>query len=173
MLACYTDRVSVRPGDRFFVHASASKGPCTVKFFRVGAERKLVFSAAGIAVAEHAIPARADRNGCGWPAVLEIEAGADWISGYYDIEMQDAAGDTTHHFIVVKPSSDRCRAKAVLVLATNTYNSYNYWGGANAYCDVAALMSGKAALPEAMRGAIGVLSTQRPFPQMAELNKAY
>lgn len=166
MLACYTDRVSVRPGDCFFVHASASKGPCSVKLFRVGAERKLVFSAAAVAVAEHEIPEHADRNGCGWPAALEIATGVDWASGYYDIELQDAAGETTHHFIVVGPSSDRRRSKAVLVLATNTYNSYNYWGGANAYCDVAALMSGKAALQEAMKSAIGVLSTQRPFPQM-------
>ena len=57
-------------------------------------------------------------------------------------------------------------ATAALVLATNTYHAYNHWGGANAYCDVAALMSRRADLPTAMTGAIGVLSTLRPFPQM-------
>jgi len=52
------------------------------------------------------------------------------------------------------------------VLATNTYHAYNYWGGANAYCDVAGLMSRRKKLPEAMLGAIGVSSTRRPFPPM-------
>jgi hypothetical protein len=52
------------------------------------------------------------------------------------------------------------------VLATNTYHAYNHFGGANAYCDVAALMRREADLATAMKGAIGVLSTQRPFPPM-------
>ena len=166
MLDCYTDRVSVQPGERFRLHASASKGPCSVKLFRVGAQRDLIFAADHVAVAEHPVPEHADRDGCRWPAALEIEAGADWPSGYYDIVLQDIAGETTHHFIVVRPPRGRRQAKAVLVLATSTYNAYNYWGGANAYCDVAALLSRRARLPEAMQGAIGVLSTERPFPQM-------
>jgi hypothetical protein len=52
------------------------------------------------------------------------------------------------------------------VLATNTYHAYNWWGGANAYCDVTRLMSGDAPLSKAMEGAIGVLSTERPFPPL-------
>src|SRR6185312_3917554 len=93
-----------------------------------------------------------------------IEVGADWTSGYYDIQLTDAVGEETHHFAVVKAPAPR--AKAVLVLSTNTYHAYNHWGGANAYCDVAALMSRRADLPTAMAGAIGVLSTRRPFPQL-------
>lgn len=166
MLACYTNRVSAHPGERFALHASATRGPCSVSLFRVGATRALVFRADDIAVGEHTVPDHADRNGCGWPPVLEIETGEDWLSGYYDIVLEDAAGERTHHFIVVKPPKGGRKASAALVLATSTYNAYNYWGGANAYCDVAALLSGKAKLPEAMQGAIGVLSTQRPFPQM-------
>jgi hypothetical protein len=166
MLACYTDRVSVHPGEAFAVHASAGRGPCSIRLFRVGAERTQVFRADGVAVGDHPAPEHADRDGCGWPAALTIAAGADWASGYYDIVLEDAGGEETHHFIVVKPPRGERRARAVLVLSTSTYNAYNYWGGANAYCDVGALMSGRARLPEAMAGAIGVLSTQRPFPQM-------
>jgi len=115
-----------------------------------------------ISVAEYAVPPHADRDGCAWPVAAEITAGEDWPSGYYDILLENADGETAHHFICVKAARGRA-AKAVLVLATNTYHAYNHWGGANAYCDVTRLMSGAAPLAEAMAGAIGVLSTERPF----------
>jgi len=163
MLACYTDRLSVVPGERFALHASASAGRCTLEIARIGAARAVVLRREGVVVGDHPTPEHADREGCGWPAAVEVEVG-DWASGYYDIEFTDAAGEETHHFVVVKAPAPR--AKAAFILATNTYHAYNHWGGANAYCDVAALMSRRADLPTAMAGAIGVLSTRRPFPQM-------
>jgi len=166
MLACYTDRLSVRPGERFALHASAGAGPCSLEIGRIGAGRDVVLRREGLAVGDHPVPEHADRDGCGWPAALDVEVGADWASGYYDIELTDAAGEATHHFVVVKPPAGVRRARAAFVLATNTCHAYNHWGGANAYCDVAALMSRRADLPTAMQGAIGVLSTRRPFPQM-------
>src|SRR5580658_957636 len=156
--------MSLRPGETFALHASASAGPCSLEIARIGAGHEVVFRCDGVAVGDHATPEHADRDGCGWPSALDVTVGADWESGYYDICLTDAAGDETHHFVVVKAPTPR--AKAVLVLATNTYHAYNHWGGANAYCDVAALMSRRADLPSAMQGAIGVLSTRRPFPQM-------
>ena len=54
----------------------------------------------------------------------------------------------------------------VLVLTTNTLHAYNSWGGRSAYCDVEALMSRRARLPEAMANCLGVLSTQRPIAQL-------
>lgn len=164
MLACYTDALSVRPGETFHLHASADAGPCTLEIARVGAGREVALRLEGLAVGDHPTPEHADRDGCGWPAAAQIEVGADWRSGYYDIQLTDAAGEATHHFVVVRAAQPS--AKAVLVLSTNTYHAYNHWGGANAYCDVAALMSRRADLPSAMAGAIGVLSTRRPFPQM-------
>jgi hypothetical protein len=163
MLACYTDRLSLRAGERFRLYASAEHSPCTLEIARIGAGVETVLKRE-LAVGDHPTPPHADRDGCGWPEVTEIETGADWRSGYYDIKLTDAVGEETHHFVCVKARQPA--AKAVLVLATNTYHAYNHWGGANAYCDVAALMSRRADLPTAMRGAIGVLSTQRPFPQL-------
>ena len=165
MPACYTDRLSVRPGERFALHASAGSA-CTLDVARIGAGRDVVLRRQGIEIGDYPVPPHADRDGCDWPAALEIEVGVDWTSGYYDIALTDAVGEETHHFVVVKPPGGVRRAKAALVLSTNTYHAYNHWGGANAYCDVAALMSRRADLPTAMAGAIGVLSTRRPFPQM-------
>jgi hypothetical protein len=162
--ACYTDRLSLYPGETFKLHASA-KGPASVDIARIGAGREVVLTLEGLIVGEHPVPAHADRDGCAWPAATEIQIGADWRSGYYDIVLTDADGEQTHHFVCVKAARG-AKARTVLVLSTNTWHAYNYFGGANAYCDVAALMSRAAPLPEAMQGAIGRLSNQRPFPQL-------
>jgi hypothetical protein len=91
MLACYTDRLSVRPGERVALHATSSGGHCGLEIARVGAGREVVFAASGLAVGDHPTPPHADRDGCGWPAALQIEIGP-WASGYYDIKLTDAAG---------------------------------------------------------------------------------
>jgi len=166
MLAVYTDQLSVRPGDRVSLHASSDNGPCALEMARVGENRVVALRRDGLEIGSHSVPARVETVGCGWPSCATIEVGSDWTSGYYDIQLTDGTGETAHHFVVVKPPAGRPRARAALVLATNTYHAYNYWGGANAYCDVGALMSRRLKLPQAMAGAIGVLSTQRPFPPM-------
>ncbi|MBI1197984.1 MAG: DUF4350 domain-containing protein [Phenylobacterium sp.] len=165
MLACYTDSLSVRPGETFSLRASGDCGEAELEVARIGAERRPVLSRA-LAIGDHPTPERPDRDGCGWPVAAEIAVGDDWPSGYYDIRLRAPGGEEAHHFVCVKPPRTGATARAALVLATNTYHAYNYWGGANAYCDVGALMSGRQKLPEAMAGAIGVLSTRRPFPPM-------
>jgi hypothetical protein len=162
---CYSDKLSARPGERVTLHASSAGGPCKLEVARVGAGRERVLAHGAVAVGDHAIPAHADRDGCGWPAAFTFEIGRDWKSGYYDIVLTDGAGESTHHFVCVLPAAGAPKPRMVLVLATNTLHAYNYWGGANAYCDVAALMERRAPLPEAMAGAIGVLSAERPFAQ--------
>ena len=165
MIACYADRTSLRPGDSFGLCASGDNGPFALEIARVGADREVVLRQDGLAIGCHPTPADAVSGGCRWPVALTLRVGDDWRSGYYDLVLTDAAGKTAHHFICVRAAAGR-EAREVLVLATNTWHAYNYWGGANAYCDVAALMEGRAPLAIAMQGAVGVLSTQRPFAQM-------
>jgi hypothetical protein len=162
MLAFYTDRLSVAPGEDFALHASATRGPCGIEIARVGRERITVLRREGIEIGDHPVPAGADANGCDWPEACRIQVG-DWSTGYYDIVLRAPDGATAHHFVCVRPGAGRPRARAALVLATNTYHAYNWWGGANAYCDVTALVEGRDDLDHAMRRPIGVLSAQRPF----------
>lgn len=163
MLACYTDRLSVRPGERVTLYASASHGPCRLDVTRIGGVDRPVLARDGLEVEEQAVPPNVDRDGCGWRPTLELEVGADWASGYYDIKLTDATGAQAHHFVCVKPPRGARGSSAVLVLSTNTYHAYNWWGGANAYSNVTGLMSGQVPFDQAMDQAIGVLSTQRPF----------
>ncbi|HZC15709.1 MAG TPA: N,N-dimethylformamidase beta subunit family domain-containing protein [Caulobacteraceae bacterium] len=162
MIACYTDRISVAPGERFALHASAAGGDCDLEIARIGGERRIVHRSR-VRVGDHPRPAHADAEGCGWPVARTVTVGADWATGYYDIALSGADGSQAHHFVCVRAPSGQPRAKAVLVLATNTLAAYNYWGGASAYAHVESLMARQASLPEAMANAIGRLSTQRPI----------
>jgi hypothetical protein len=165
MIACYTDRTSVAPGESFQLHASCDSGPCALEIARVGAVRELVWQASGIVIASHPTPPEADRFGCGWPAAVEVPVGADWRSGYYDVALTSAAEETAHHFVCIRAKPAQAR-RMVLVLTTNTLHAYNYWGGRSAYRDVEALMSRRATLAGAMAASLGVLSTQRPLPPL-------
>jgi hypothetical protein len=164
MLACYTDVLSCYPGENAKLFASSTaNGFCSLEVARVGRNREVVLTADQITVKRHDVPARPDLAGCGWPAAFTIEVGVGWRSGYYDIALHNQMGESAHHFLCVKPAKDAARTAAALILSTNTYHAYNWWGGANAYCDVTSLMSRAKALPQAMEGAIGTLSTRRPF----------
>lgn len=164
MLACYTDRLSLDAGERVALNISADRGPCTIELARVGRSREVVLRREGVATKEQPLGERPDRDGCDWSATVEMETEAAWPSGYYDIAVRDSAGEETHHFICLR-RADGPRAKAALVLNTNTYHAYNWWGGANAYADVSGLMSGRLKLDAAMANATGILSARRPFVQ--------
>jgi hypothetical protein len=165
MTSFYTDRLSAAPGEPVRLHISSRASPLRLEISRIGAVRTPVLALEGLKAEEHPVPIDADSLGCGWPAGPGFIVGRDWRSGYYDLQLTDADGTEARHFVCVRRGAE-ARAKAVLILSTNTLQAYNYWGGRSAYCDVGALMSRRLALPEAMAGAIGVLSRDRPFPPL-------
>ncbi|MFC6197672.1 N,N-dimethylformamidase beta subunit family domain-containing protein [Ponticaulis profundi] len=165
MIACYTNRLSARPGERVDLHATNDlAGECSVEVERIGAEIELVHQF-DITVADHPTPSDADMNGCGWPAAGDFIIGKDWKSGYYRIRMTNADKKSTTHFVCVLPEKPG-KNEIAIILATNTYHAYNYWGGANAYSHVTKLMKGQASFEDAMAQAIGTLSAERPFPDL-------
>jgi hypothetical protein len=94
-----------------------------------------VWSSKGRKGVEQPLPADADSNGCGWPVAATIPIGDDWRSGLYlvtltgsEVEPGRAVG---HAAFVVRAGGQR--STALLVLATNTYNAYNSWGGRSLY----------------------------------------
>ncbi len=159
---CYPNVVSARPGDEVALHTSAG-GRCELFVRRLGATNHDVLHLRDLDLENHPTPDDADTNGCGWPVGVRFEIG-DWRSGYYDIELRDATGASTHHFVCVRPAAEAPRARALMVLATNTYHSYNYWGGANSYAHVEDMLAGADAAACRER-AIGRLSRMRPFAQ--------
>ena len=127
----YGDRLSVRPGEAVTLHLAGSAARCEVEIARVGRERRVVRRLDGVALAAHPVPERAHVVGCGWPPSVRVDVPADWPSGYYDVVMRGADGAEARHCFVVRAA--RPAAPAAIVLATNTYHAYNWWGGANTY----------------------------------------
>ena len=127
----YGDRLSVRPGEAVTLHLAGSAARCEVEIARVGRERRVVRRLDGVALAAHPVAERAHVVGCGWPPSVRVDVPADWPSGYYDVVMRGADGAEARHCFVVRAA--RPAAPAAIVLATNTYHAYNWWGGANTY----------------------------------------
>ncbi len=131
-LWAYTDACSYAPGETvtFFVSSPTPEVSCSVS--RVGADEAEVHALAGIRAGHHETPGDAYREGCGWPDTFALRVGSDWPSGYYRVRLR--AGElSAEHFFVVRSARPGAQARHVLVLATNTYQAYNGWGGLNLY----------------------------------------
>jgi hypothetical protein len=131
----YCGRLSYAVGDVMTLHVSCSTVAFDVEVHRWGADRVPVWQRIGVIAQPVTTPDDADAHGCGWPAAIELPIPAEWRSGFYDVTLtaRGAAADraTAHACFVVRsaaPTSPR-----LLVLATNTYNAYNAWGGRSLY----------------------------------------
>jgi hypothetical protein len=89
--------------------------------------------------------ARAWADGCHWPVTATIDTDRAWPSGFYEVQLHaigDGAGVgnsvgpgpqlSSEAFFVVRPHRND-PAPGLLVLATNTWNAYNQWGGRGLY----------------------------------------
>ncbi|MFM2183513.1 MAG: hypothetical protein RJB61_1807 [Actinomycetota bacterium] len=133
----YCDRLSYAPGDVVRLHAWCATERYDVSVSRWGGDGPAspVWSATDLAGVAHPTPDTADASGCGWPSSLEIPVAADWRSGAYLVTLhahgavhERAVG---HALFVVRAA--RPTSPMLLVLATNTYNAYNNWGGRSLY----------------------------------------
>lgn len=129
----YPDKLSYLPGEEVAFHCSARTKTYSVEITRVGVGREIVWRRAGIVGIEHATPADAYANGCGWPVAFSFPIPAAWRSGYYEVTLRgdgvqgpEAIG---HAFFVVRSANPGRDTSILLVLSTNTYNAYNRWGG--------------------------------------------
>lgn len=135
-IEAYCGRLSYRPGESVELHVSTRTDAFDVVIERWGATREEVWrSDAPIAGEYHAPPPDADANGCGWPVTLDVPVPAGWRSGFYLVTLTargaPSGRDVAHAGFVVRPASPT--GAPLLVLATNTWNAYNNWGGCSLY----------------------------------------
>jgi hypothetical protein len=134
----YCGQLSYGPEDTVMLHASCRGERFDVLVERWGAEREPVWRAAGVPGRFVPPPSDADAAGCRWPVSLEIPLGGQGRSGFYLITLTLPGGrpghDTAHAgFVVKRAAVAESRPRALLMLATNTWNAYNPWGGASLY----------------------------------------
>jgi hypothetical protein len=134
----YCGSLSYQPGQPVSLHISTTAERFSVTVQRWGADRQTVWSAVDQPGQHHLPPADADAQGCRWPETLTIPTTTDWESGFYLVTLEasegpeDDRGGRVNHAGFVLRAGDR-RNRAVLVLATNTWNAYNTWGGRSLY----------------------------------------
>lgn len=136
-IEAYCGRLSYAPGATATLHVSCRSGDrFDVTVERWGARREPVWRADGVAGTYQAPPPDADAAGCRWPVSLEIPVDSAWASGFYLVTCRLSGGpagrNEAHAGFVVRGRPGR-PAGAALVLATNTWNAYNTWGGASLY----------------------------------------
>ena len=130
----YIQTPSCVGGDVVELCASTTSTRFDVEVHRWGATRELVWSARDLAGREQPTPTDADAAGCGWEPVVEISTERSWRSGFYLVTMtaHDAPADRAVAYtgFVVRAATP---GRALFVLATNTWNAYNNWGGRSLY----------------------------------------
>ena len=125
------------PGD------PAAGSSCTLKLVADGLRPITVLEQSGVAVGSHPTPPGAFAAGCGWPVAFEWRVPSDLRSAFIivTVTLDDdaareavaaaesgvagAAGPGEHFFVVRHSPAAGDPAPVVLVLATNTWNSYN------------------------------------------------
>lgn len=141
-IEAYCDRLSQRPGATVGVHVSTRAAHYDITVERWGTERRTVWSASGLKGRFTPPPPDADSHGCRWPVTVEIPIGEEWESGFYlvtvraDDDRARAEGRDVARtgFVVRTGDGPEARAgRSLLVLATNTWNAYNTWGGSSLY----------------------------------------
>jgi hypothetical protein len=129
----YADRQSYVAGDEVVLHCSCRTATFSVEVARVGATRDVVLTLAGVAGGEQPVPPEAYATGCGWSESVRFAVPEEWRSGYYEVALRadgvDGPGAESQAFFVVRATWPGRDARIVLVLATNTWNAYNLWGG--------------------------------------------
>ncbi len=158
-IEAYCNELSYSPGSiaELCVHTRAATFDLVVE--RWGGDRERVWSAEGTAGVDQTTPADADAFGCGWSVSVEIPVDVSWRSGFYlvtlttndntdtdtDPDTDPDTGENSENdddrrvgyasFVVTARDQHAAnRAAPVLfVLATNTWNAYNSWGGQSLY----------------------------------------
>ena len=129
----YCGQLSYLPGDTVGVHVRCTRATFDIDVRRWGGE--VLWRGRDIDGVEQPTPINADAQGCGWAVSATIPTSSSWISGMYLVTLaaSDAPGErmVSHAMFVLRAGARH--NTTLLVLATNTYNAYNNWGGKSLY----------------------------------------
>lgn len=72
-----------------------------------------------------------DAEGCDWQPSARFRIPSDWPSGFYLNKLVDDQGRESYIPFVV--TEEKSKAEYAVLIATNTYQAYNNWGGKSLY----------------------------------------
>lgn len=136
----YCGRLSYTAGDLVELHVSSKHRRYHIHIARQGLHDDVVYEADVENGEFYEVPEGADANGCGWPVSRGIDIVDGWRSGFYLVTLTapdaPAGHNIAHAGFVVRsgaPAATDEQLRPLLVLATNTWNAYNNWGGQSLY----------------------------------------
>jgi hypothetical protein len=129
----YCGQLSYAPGETVGAHVSCDTGTFDIDVRRWNGP--VLWSAVDVAGGVQPTPDEADAYGCGWQPTVHIPTGEGWPSGFYLVTLRahDAPPDRATSYAAFVVRAGRKRSRILLVIATNTYNAYNNWGGKSLY----------------------------------------
>ena len=134
----YCDRLSYLPGEGVQLHSWCATDTYDVEVRRWNGNPRpddVVWAATHLPGHAHPTPENADSHGCDWPSGVTIPTSSDWPSGMYLVTLHahGAAHDRAYGHAMFVLRAKRPSGNPLLVVATNTYNAYNNWGGRSLY----------------------------------------
>lgn len=141
----YFDRTSYLPGQSATLYVDSHSDPFSYTVYRMGyyqglGGREVANGSVapnkwqpGRTVADD-LPRGARLLTTGWRPSTTIPLDPSWVSGYYLVKLHDdyTGGESYANFVLRSPDP----APVVIVLATNTWQAYNAWGGLSLYRDM-------------------------------------
>ena len=136
IVAGYASPLSVTPGHKVSFKVSAL-APYDLMFQRLKMQANGdpgidILAGSRQAGTARAVPANAWRDGCGWPESFSYSVPANAQSGIYSARCTGISGEATHICFVVRPSATQ-RGEVAVLANTNTWTSYNEFGGRSKY----------------------------------------
>jgi hypothetical protein len=131
----YPTTLSTPQGSSLSIHVSSTFPSYTSSTLRLAPDPTVVTSPTTRTGQLQLLQSGYHSNGCGWNPSFSVNVGTDpnvWPSGVYASQLKSPQGKEHNVMFVVRPSPLPQNQIAVLV-PTNTYNAYNYWGGHNQY----------------------------------------
>ncbi len=131
MIEAYCGHRSYVAGDRVEVHISTDAARYDLSVGREAKSRSVVLQRTGLAGRRHAVPVDVVAEGCGWPVEVGFTVPAEWRSGFYRLVLTTPDGQCGEAFFVLRAA--RPASRILWTIETNTWNAYNYYGGASTY----------------------------------------
>ena len=131
MIEAYCHLRSYSSGDQVEVHVSTDAAGYELS---VGCEAKariVVLELPWLEGRKHAVPEDVVAQGCGWPVEASFIVPDHWKSGFYRIVLTTPEGEVGEAFFVLRAAHPTSRI--LWTIETNTWNAYNYYGGASTY----------------------------------------
>ena len=132
----YTPHRSFRPGERVPIHAASRRERVSVRVTSAF-DDDILWSTTALQIEDHDVADRAWAEGCDWPVAFEIPTDASWAPGLHLVHFDDGEDGIDNPAWFVLGGTEPTRP--LLVLATNTWNAYNQWGGRCMYTGAAHL----------------------------------